>query len=724
MEIKRILTGKPLVLLLLVLLSVSTYFFIYQNSSSDVDFLYQGEVYDNLLDELSDLSVEDGLKRCEEYENIALSQMLDGTWIDTQENVIRLQMISQIKAQYEHVLGYGEYLSNIQDNAEQLMGISLFMNEGTFAYKNTIKTAEDFYDLQWVNVTVGHDLAVTEVLSDNWTDIIALFPVFLVCGLFLAERKKGLISLVYATPGGREKLALKRMITLLLTSFISIAVLFGAKILLNGALYHGLDEWDRALQSIPVFYNVPYEITVREFWLWYLLIKSLGLFLAGLMIWLIQSIFSNTPVALGVLGIFVGVEFACTAIPSSSLFAVFRYLNILSYINYLPVFTRYLNISVLGTIISGNELVCALLPILLILLSIAIILVVKKRYPIARESLLQRRLRQLKFRLDYKTSGGGLFVKEAKKLLIYRRGLLVLIVLFALLTQIGAPVRDESPLDMYLDYYEQKYAGPITEETLSALQSELASADSSERRSALKQLILRVSNASDSSWIVESAPYEALFTVQMHHYTAALISLLFLVLLVSPIISQERQSDMPVLLGSTPAGRKKLWITKQLLVSMCAFVVWFMVYGSEFFKICNIYGTFSQLMAPTSSLKNVVAVEWNMRLWQAVALVYGLRLLVLLCAAQACLLLSSLCQKNSNAIILGCSVIVIPAALAAIDSFVGKSISLLHPLTVVDKASQLWIYPILAILLLFGFSLSTILIYPHNAQKSKSPRYI
>lgn len=703
MEFKRILLGKPFLLLLAALLLVSTYFFVYQNTLIGTDLFYEGNVYDELLTEYADLSFEEGRALCMEYLTNASTQMWEGTWDDSIENYIHYDLMKQLQAQYDHLAGYEKYLADIQKNAKRLQTVSLFSDPDSFSYKNTVKTAEDFAGLSAETVTIGHDLAVTKVFDDNWTEIISLIPIFLVCGLFLLERRKGLHVLVHATPAGRGKLAAKRIAILLTASVITVLVLYGTKILLYGYLYHGLGEWGRTLQSIPMFYNVPYSMTVGSFWLWYLTIKTFGFFFFGLVLWLIQALISNIAFSIGAFGVVAGVEFACTAILSNSYFAILRYVNLFSYIKYLPVFSKYLNLHVFGRIVTGNALSCLLLPILCCVFALLVLLVCQKKHPIKGKKRSFGKLERLKAKVNDLCSRGGLFAKELKKLLIFRRGILVLLVLLAMLTQLGVPVREETPLDMYLMYYREKYAGPITEDTLAALQQELDVAVESERASALQQIIAEANFLPEGSWIVPSEPYEALFKVQQYHYTIALISMLFLLLLVSPIASQEKQAETVVLLNSTPAGRRKLWLTKHALIYGCAFVVWLTVYGSELYRLTNYYGSLTCLGAPLTSLVWVSLYEGSITIGQTLLLIYGLRLAVLLTVAEICFALSSLCKKNSNAIILNCSVLVIPAAIAAIGSFVGSKLSVLMPLTVIDLAPSLYLYWIILLVFVIAF---------------------
>lgn len=700
MECKRILLGKPFLLLLAALLLISTYFFVYQNTLLGTDLRYEGNVYDELLTEYADLSFEEGLALCIEYQDNASMQLWEGTWDDSIENHIHYNLMKQLQAQYDHLAGYEKYLADIQKNAKRLQSVSLFSDPDSFSYKNTVKTAEDFAGLSAETVTMGHDLAVTKVFDDNWTEIISLIPIFLVCGLFLLERRKGLHALVHATPAGRGRLAAKRIAVLLAASAVTVLVLYGTKILLYGCLYHGLGEWGRTLQSIPMFYNVPYPMTVGTFWIWYLTVKTFGLFFFGLILWLIQALIPNIAAAIGVFGIVVGAEFACTAILSNSFFAFLRYVNLFNYIDYLPVFSKYLNLNVFGRTVTGNALSCFLLPILCCVFALLVLLFSQKKHPIKGKKRSFRRLERFKAKVNDLFSGGGLFAKELKKLLIYRRGIIVLIVLLALLTQLGVPLREETPWDMYLQYYREKYTGPITEDTLSSLQEELDAAVESERVSALRQILSEANSAPEGSWIVPSEPYEALFKPQQYHYTVALIAILFLLLLVSPIASQERQAEAVVLLNSTPAGRRKLWLTKHALIFVCAFAVWLTVYGSELYRLTDYYGSLTCFKAPLTSIVMVSLYDGSITIGQTLLLIYALRLAVLLVVAEICFVLSSLCKKNSNAIILNCSVLVIPAAITVVGSFVGSKLSVLMHLTVIDLAPSL--YPYLILLTVFA----------------------
>jgi len=675
MEAKRILKNPLFLATLAALLLLNAFFFIYQQTDGQGDFREYGNVYHRELNALADLSWEEGLARCELAEQEVLENWGSGN------NIQRYEVIQQITAQYEYLLGYEAYLNKIDADAAKLQSVSLFADPDSVAYQNTVKTAEDFHAMEGVSVSMGHDLAVIEVFADKWADYSIVILICVVCGLFVAERKEGLWPMIYAAPGGRWKLVCKRIGILFAASWIGTVLIVGSKVLLCGWVFHGLGEWDRVLQSIPMFQNVPIPFTIAEFWLLYIAVKALGAFWIGLVLWAVLSAISNLGLALTAAGLLMGLEFACTAIPSSSMFAVLRYVNVFSYVDFIPVFSRYLNISVFGSLISGSDLVLAILPFLCLIFAGLNVLIVERKHPVSASNRLLHWADGMVRKLDPKLPWCG----EFGKLLVKRKGAILLAVLAIVAIRMEAPPRAYVPYDPYIQYYQSEFAGLITEDTITALEEALSNAMDTGNQIGLQTVLDSAKNAPEGAWILPTAPYDAIWSNNLdnYHRRTALITMLFLVLTLAPIGSQERQNNMTVLLTSTSGGRKRLWLQKQLVLLAVTVFVWVMVYGGELIHTVHAYGAFQCLSAPAFSLelfRNAAAIS----LGGMIALYYGAKLLVLVVVGEICFALSSRCSKNRDAILVCCAVLLIPAALAAIGSAVGELLSLLVPLSGVE----------------------------------------
>ena len=671
MEAKRVLKNPLFLAVLAALLLLNAFFFIYQQTDGQGDFREYGNAYHRELTALADLSWEEGLARCEIAEQEVFENWGSGN------NIQRYEIIQQITSQYEYLLGYEAYLDKIDADAAKLQSVSLFADPNSIAYQNTVKTAEDFHAMDGVSVSMGHDLAVTEVFADKWADYSIVILICVVCGLFVAERKEGLWPMIYAAPGGRWKLVCKRIGILFLAAWIGTVLIVGSKILLCGWVFHGLGEWDRVLQSIPMFQNVPTPMTIGQFWLLYIAVKALGAFWIGLVLWAVLSAISNLGLALTGAGLLMGMEFACTAIPSSSMFAAARYVNVFSYVDFIPVFSRYLNISVFGGLISGSDLVLAMLPFLCLVFAGLNVLIVERKHPVSSTNRLLHWADGMVRKLDPKLPRCG----EFGKLLVKRKGALLLAILAIVAIRLEEPPRAYVPYDPYIQHYQSEFAGPITDDTITALEEDLSNAMDTGNQIGLATVLESAQNAPEGAWILPTAPYDAIWSNNLdnYHRRTALITMLFLILTLAPIGSQERQNNMTVLLTSTSGGRKRLWLQKQLVLLTVTAFVWLMVYGGELTHTVNAHGAFQCLSAPAFSLelfRNAPSIPMGGML----ALYYGAKLLVLLVIGEICFALSSRCSKNRDAILVCCAVLLIPAALAAIGSGMGEWLSFIIPL--------------------------------------------
>lgn len=676
MEAKRVLGSRLFIAVLAGLVVLNCFFYLYQRPDTWEDPLVDGEVYHEQLEKLKDMSWEDAHAWCIQYQEEAEAAMIEGMWdYDSEVEEIRIAA-AQLQGQYEHLMGYKPYLDKVQAHAKLLQSVNLFSEPDSPGYKNTVKTAQDFAKMQGAEVTAGHDLAVTEFFTDKWTDYSIIIVICVVCGLFLSERKEGLWPMIHAASGGRWKMALRRTGLLFAASWVAALALVGSRILLCGIEYHGLGEWGRTLQSIPMFHNVPVPMTVGQFWLFYISVKAIGAFWIGLVLWCILSSISNLGLALSAAGLGVGAEFACTAIPSSSMFAALRYVNLFSFVDFNSVFTRYLNLTVFENLISGSDLVLAMLPFLCIAFIALNVAIAQRKHPVAPQNRLLRWFDGISKKLNPILAGGG----EVRKLLIKRRGILLLILLVVLVHKMEVPPRAYVAWDPFIQFYEQKYAGPITEEKLEQMEIALENTRDEFNKKGLSIVLDAAKEAPEGAWIVPTAPYDAIWSDNEENYqrNTALLAMLILVLVLSPIASQERQNEMTVLLRSTSGGRKRQMMRKQILLGSIAAAVWAIVYGMELFRTIEEYGSFVCLSAPAYSLP---LFESGIPLWIAIGLYYAAKLAVLVIIGEVCFLLSSRCTKNRDAMLLCTGVLLIPAALAAIGSGIGEYLSFLLPLS-------------------------------------------
>ncbi|MBO4838736.1 MAG: hypothetical protein J5493_05135 [Lachnospiraceae bacterium] len=687
MEARRTVFSGQFWAVLGLLLTVTLAFFLYARSVKTGGLTEYSRRYDEAVRKFAPMSSEEAMADIEEYRAFSEAQYFEtpgwmqapGRW---EEKLIYDQMEKQVK--YRDY--YPRYLEKIRREAKQQQSISIFAKPGTVAYENTQKTAREFAAMNADGLDIGHDLAVTAVFDDRLVDFAILILLGFVCAMFLAERKRGLWDMVHASKGGRMRLAVKRAGILLAASWIGTAVLVGGRILASGILYNGLGEWGRKLQSIEFFYNVPYAMTVGQFWLFYMAVKAMGSFMIALLLWLILSSFSQLSLAVVAAAVVLGAEYGLTFLVPSSALVLLRYVNIFSFVSYINVFVTYLNLPVFGGLITGSRLVLAiLLPLCAVFLG-GNLLIAQKKYPVTRTNRILGWADGLAKSAERFRRGHSLFAWEGRKLMIKRLGILVLAAMLIWSWRAEAPYRlSTNPMQEALaDFYARKYAGPATDGVLRAMEEELAGLQAPENAAVLGKMIAQLKAQPEGAWIVPTKPYEAIWSnnIGNYHRSTALIALLFLVLLLYPLDPQEKQADMEVLIRTAPRGRKSLWRRKTVWCVLMAVLVWLVVYGAELWHTGKVYGSLLCLKAPMSVLPDFA--DTKISLGAGLALYYALKLIILLAAAFTIRFLSALTKSNRNALLLSLLVIIVPAILVTLGVDAVSPVSFLKPLATVE----------------------------------------
>ena len=104
-----------------------------------------------------------------------------------------------LRNQVEYLLGFPGRLAEIQAQAEHMSSVSIFAGS-PYSQANIRKTAADYRRLEGAEVTLGHDRAVEQVMGASLSDWLLGAYMALVVASFLEERKRGLWTMVCASP--------------------------------------------------------------------------------------------------------------------------------------------------------------------------------------------------------------------------------------------------------------------------------------------------------------------------------------------------------------------------------------------------------------------------------------------------------------------------------------------------------------------------------------------
>lgn len=707
MELRRVLFSWKLAFLLLLALAVNIFLFV---QTQEKEF----GMYASYCQSTSKELLEEYRRQVEEYRAMDLQTAFEQCskaseeWMKTM-GISKLETADQAREMLLSLLtyqaGYPEYLEKVQKNAKQLSGISIFSDKNAFSSKNLKATAEDFAVLEGTELTLGNYYGISALLDYRLADCMILLLMLVVCWKMLEERRKGLWGIVRLCGGSRGKLAVKRA-AIFAGTLVMLAALFYGSTLIASFSYFGQPDFQAAAQSVPELQKLPLSLTVGEFLGQYLLVKTAGTFLLLLLVWLILTAVDNTAMAMAVTGIALASEYALFAwLPVQSILNLFKYCNLFSYFFLNEVYEKYLNMNLLGFPVNSRKLLLGLLPVLLAAgLSLVILIGARKRQE-GNGRLWMRlydRVRRGSDRVVCRLHGFGM---ELYKLLFVQKGLVVLVLLGWLLTQMMSLFGDniilysglletrleewEGPVDSpavaekmqkereYLDGEYAAYeklqegyrAGKIGVEEL-----EIASAGmtvTNHRKEVYDQIASRQEELKEiqartgvTPWILNDSWLEQLIgeDTGRNQRKIGMTVLLFLTILLAPLYAYENQTGARAVIRGAGKGRGRLVLRKQLLAALGVLLVGGMVYGADLWSVVRLYGM-RGLDAPVQSVKWMQNSDWHMTLGQLLALVGLARLLVLWSAAQGMLLLSSLVRKVQSAVLAGVFLIVLPSAL-------------------------------------------------------------
>lgn len=675
-EWKRIFSDRRRRWALLCIPIVCLFLFFYQKCDGDFPLLItEAQEYRELLAVYSD------------YTPAEIVEAFPDPWSIT-ENEQRLL------AQAEHLHGYGAYLNRVQTQANNMQMSSVFnSNRDSFVYRNIIKTAEDFTNCSAEGISLGNDRAIQDWLAFSLADWVFLAAILLPVMAFLGQRQKGLSAIVRSCPAGRGKLQLSRLLILLIYSAAMTLVLYYLPLVLSMCLDGGWEDLSRPVQSLAEFRQCTAPISVAGFLLRFFFVKTACGFLLGLLIWSLLSFLEQVQLCWLMTAVGLAVEYLLyTLVPAQSVFSPLRYVNVFSYVFTSELYTDYVNINFFEFPVERRTLLLGLLAVLAVLVSMATVWVLSRRYPFGNRDWMGKWLRLWNRTGDKVRRHLGLYGFEWYKLLFLSFGGLFLVLGILLTRDIrcnsGAYNRID---DMVYRQYVSQVQGPVTQDTYDYIMDAWQAVESSELEdtaafeAALKRLEQTVADTEDGMWIVDEIPFLNIYGSNAWRLQRknGLLAMIFLVACLSPLFACEQQGDIRKLLRSTPGGRNRLFRAKYAVALSVTALVWLQVFGQEWRAAAELLGE-PVLSAPCGSIGLLKGFPMMVRTF--LVLLYISKGLCLLIPMHLCVFIGERCAGFEKAFLISGVTLLIPAAAY---SFGLDAIQIATPLSFLSDGSLL-----------------------------------
>lgn len=603
--------------------------------------------------------------------------------------------LRQWQRRLSYQTGYAYSVDSVIQQSQRIRSNPLFAASGSFDYRNADRTEEDYAAIADVPMTLASDDIINSYLQDKTALIFGLCLMAVTVVLILEPRRLGVEQVERSAAGGRSLLTLWRLGAVLLAALVGTLAIQGS------TLYCGMLAFGRGLnlalpvQNLEFFQSWTWRTPLGVFLLWHLALRWAGLALAGLLFWLLLSRIRSLPLGLVVCGAILLVEYRWfTSYGVNDAGYPLAAVNLFHLLSPEDLAGRYLNYNLFGYPVRERTLMTVILLLLLVLCAGGLVLTAHFSRGVRSFRFLSRWLQQAGEWLRAHRRPRPLWVYEARKVLIYSGGILLLATVCAFLWTRQAPVSSQQQEEALLTQFVRLYAGEVTQAKLEEIQdlrqeadeayenaySSSASGDTrylAARSWALNaledrclDLLDRQSAGERGLKLVDEQPLERIFgyTGQQLRLTEACAALLGLCLAIPGLFALEHKNGMGLTLRSAPRGRSVLWKHKLGLALGMGGFLWLAWTGRELWLLQSIGLNWGNLTAAGASLDYWNAALGGLPLWGYLALFYLLRLVGVLAAAVGMLFLSARFPALLTAGGIGAAVLLLPALLSLVGA--------------------------------------------------------
>lgn len=585
---------------------------------------------------------------------------------------------------------YDEFVDSVQANAEKSLSTSVFSeNLSEFSKKNIQKTADDFETMRGIEITEDINVGVLTVLNSEMSDLCILLVLISVgLSLIIDEKEKQLFNFIRSTKNG----TISTIFAKLVTSFICCLFINALITSSNSAFAfctYGFGDVFRSIQSVPELLTCFLRLNVIEFFLLFFIIKTIGIFIIGTVVFLFCLVLKRAISMLVVVSLISAGSFSLTFISETSNLNFFRYINLYSLLNPYRIFSSYTNLNIFGEPINVI-IVFALFAFLtaLVTLSIVIVYYLKKRP-------LENSDRKTRKALFSSKTHYSLTYFELKKLLSLNK-VTAIILIFAILQIyfVYKQVNFQSSEDYYYQYYMEMLNGSLTEYKEKIILEEKAKIDETEEKLnilneqrqngelSLQEFIHSQEQYSDAldksdmfnqvyekylyikdhpkAEFIYDSGYEKLFGISDKNFSVVNTMLLLsaFAMCFCAVYSTEYKNSMYKILSTTKYGvNKTIYIKSKIIVCITA-LLFVIAYLPELIYIQRFYG-FTNLNAPLISIPALFGLG-EMPIWNAIAFLYLLRFAIMLMLIPIISAVSLKSKNNIITAIIGIIIFVVP----------------------------------------------------------------
>ncbi len=377
-------------------------------------------------------------------------------------------------ARNEYLSGYRDYVESVIEGAGKVQDFSVFSSdENSFSVQDAARIADAYRRVENVSLQAGNDTPVIQLINDKAAGYVSLVMVLLIAFAQAREQQGGVSRILYASAQGRGILGFKRCISICVSAavihLVNLSVVLCLAVLDSG----GGVGFGRSAQSIALFRDVTYPLSVSGLLFWYYLISAFAIALIGILLWTLASCILNRAVSALAAGVFLLLEYYWKgAITFQSSWKLLKCVNVLEYLDTGEYLFGYYNINCFGKAVNLLLVIKAGMALLFLIFSGTGILAFAKRPQ--NGGRVRSGKRSIRFRQIHRLQEiYNLKAAELYKMLIENRGIWVAALLLLVVAGIVKPrFMAYNETEQYVNRFYEEYSGKITDAVYDHLDAE------------------------------------------------------------------------------------------------------------------------------------------------------------------------------------------------------------------------------------------------------------
>lgn len=541
---------------------------------------------------------------------------------------------------------YAQHIAQILENADNMNGIGIFSGQDTFSEHNIAQTIHDFSRLLSVQPVAFDGEFLTVFFEYKTTNFFLVISAILLAGLLSDKKGRGIQRLIRSSARGREKIVCRRIGTLFISDLLCVVLFYGSLLCLSALLYQSnlMKCLGYPIQSLPLFQDLTWRVSIGVFLLIYILFRCLIVFLISLITWTILYVIDYPILSGAILAAFAVAEYILYAfIPANHTFSILHYCNLFYLSPNAAFFKEYKNLNIFSQAVSKDAVIAIFYIALCILMLAVSICFGRYRYPVSRRT---GRLYRLFSRIIRLWNRGMSFIQERLsvggieyyKLLFMQKGIIILIIVLGIwfYQDDHSNIQYSGTQKYYSDFMEEHTGKPTdaSARDIAAVKEELALISTSYETVAAgyqkgefteeelfeastiyeafksKRDFLRIiqdqtdyltklkADRGIEGWYISSYCYNYLF--EYEKYINTLLLLLSVVMLSSNAFATESRYNMRSTIRSSSVGRNKVYTKKLLSAAVVSALLYSVICGMQISATYRAYGIHG-LMAPAQS---------------------------------------------------------------------------------------------------------------------------